>query len=173
MLTANCIGHLGSDAEVKTANGREFTTFRVANSNRWTDDAGNVHEDTQWIDCIMQGKPNVLPYLKRGQQVYVAGSCQTRIYSSKKDRCMKAGLTINVRSVELIGGKSDDIPAVLYNANTGEQIDVIKFYCATSLVRDASQPEYVPLVSRSQGQYVCDRNGWIQPFKEEGAADEQ
>lgn len=167
MLQTTCIGHLGSDAEFKSINGKEFTTFRIANTDRWTDEAGQVHEETQWVDCIMNGKPGVLPYLKRGQQVYVIGPSSTRVYSSKKDRCMKAGLTINVRTCELIGGKSDEIPSVLYDANSGAQVDIKKYYHAAALARNDDQPEWIPLVSRSQMRFVADRAGWVQPFNDE------
>lgn len=112
----------------------------------------------------MNGKPGVFDYLKRGTQVYVSGSAKLRVYSSAKDRCMKAGCTIQVRSVELLGGKSEDIPRVLYDANTGAQVDISKYYNAPSLVRGEDQPEFVPLVSRSQERFIADRNGWIQPF---------
>lgn len=164
MFQGIVIGHLGSDAEFKSENGREFTTFRVANTDKWTDQAGQVHEETTWVDCIMNGKPGVFDYLKRGTQLYVSGSAKLRVYSSAKDRCMKAGCTIQVRSVELLGGKSEDIPRVLYDANTGAQVDISKYYNAPSLVRGEDQPEFVPLVSRSQERFIADRNGWIQPF---------
>lgn len=164
MLQVTCIGHIGSDAEFKQSNGREFTTFRIAHTDRWTDDAGNVHENTTWVDCILSGKPGVFDYLKKGQMVYVAGSCNLRVYSSQKDRCMKAGMQINVRSIELIGGKSDEIPSKLFDATTGAQVDVIKWYQAPALARDEQQPEWLPLVSRSQERFVADRNGWIQKF---------
>lgn len=167
MLTISCIGHIGSDAEFKQANGREFVTFRIAHTDRWTDDAGQVHENTMWVDCIMNGKPAVFEYLKKGQQIFVNGSATLRVYSSAKDRCMKAGLTINVRQIELLGGKGDAVPTVLYNATTGEQVDVVKFFNAASLVRGTDAPEYVPLVSRSQARFVADRNGWVSPFNEE------
>ena len=167
MLKTSVIGHIGGDAEFKNANGKEFTTFRVAHTDKWTDDAGQVHEQTAWIDCVMQGKPAVFDYLKKGQQVFAEGSCSLRVYSSAKDRCMKAGLTINVRSIELLGGKADAVPSLLFNANDGTQVDVVKYYCAPSLVRDANSDEWVPLVSRSQARFICDRNGWVQPFVEE------
>lgn len=165
MLQIQAIGHLGSDAEFKQANGREFTTFRIAHTDRWTDDAGQVHENTTWVDCIMNGKPNVIEYLRKGQMVYVSGSCTLRVYSSQKERCMKAGMQINVRQVELLGSKSDEIPTVLFDATTGAQVDVRKFYQVASLVRDEQQPEYLPLVSRNQERFIADRNGWVQKFQ--------
>lgn len=166
MLQCIVIGHIGAQAECKNVNGKEFTTFRIAHTDRWTDDAGQVHETTTWVDCIMNGKPNVIEYLKRGQQVFVSGSATLRVYSSKKDRCMKAGMTINVRQVELLGGRTDEVPTTLYDANTGAQVNVQKFYNVKELQRDENQPEWVPLISRSQDRYVCDRNGWVQPFND-------
>lgn len=164
MLQVTCIGHLGSDAEFKQSNGREFTTFRVAHTDRWTDDAGQTHENTTWVDCIMNGRPNVIEYLKKGQMVFVTGSCTLRVYSSAKERCMKAGMQINVRQIELLGGKTEEIPSTLYDANTGAQVEVKKWYQVPSLVRDAQQPEWMPLVSRNQERFVADRNGWVQKF---------
>lgn len=165
MLQVQSIGHIGGDAEVKTTNGKEFITFRIAHSDKWTDESGQVHESTQWIDCIMNGKPAVLEWLKKGQLVFVTGSCSLRVYPSAKDRCMKAGLTINVRSLELLGGKGDDVPSVLYDATSGAQVDIVKYFQAPSLVRAESEAEWVPLVSRNQSRFVADRNGWVQPFQ--------
>lgn len=164
MLQVTAIGHIGGDAEFKSSNGREFTTFRIAHTDRWTDEAGNSHESTTWVDCIMNGKPAVIEWLKKGQMVFVTGSCSLRVYSSAKDRCMKPGMTINVRNIELLGGKSDEVPSVLFDATTGAQVDVKKWYQAAALVRDANQPEWLPLVSRNQARFVADRNGWVQPY---------
>ena len=165
MLQVQSIGHIGGDAEVKTTNGKEFTTFRIAHSDRWTDESGQVHESTTWVDCIMNGKPAVLEWLKKGQLVFVTGACTLRVYPSAKDRCMKPGLTINVRSLELLGGKSDEVPSVLYDATTGAQVDVQKWFQAPSLVRSEKDAEWIPLVSRNQSRFVADRNGWVQPFQ--------
>ena len=167
MFQATAIGHIGGDAEVKNSNGKEFTTFRIAHSDKWTDESGQAHESTQWIDCVMQGRPNVLEYLKKGQMVYVMGNASARVYPSAKDRCMKAGVTINVRLLELLGGKSDEVPSVLYDANTGAQVEVKKYYNVSSLVRNESEPELYPVVSRNQERFVVDRNGWVTKFTEE------
>lgn len=77
---------------------------------------------------------------------------------------MKAGVTINVRTLELLGGRGDEIPSVLFDANTGSQVEVKKWFNVPSLVRGEDQPEFVPLVSRSQERFIADRNGWVQKF---------
>lgn len=155
MLLDFAIGHIGGDAEVKTANGREFTTFRIANTERWNAQDGSTKEVTEWIDCVMQGRPNVLPWLKRGQQVCVVGTSTLRVYSSKKDRCMKAGRTVNVLRLELIGsGQSDAVPSRLYDEN-GVEHKVTKYYM--------SDVKKCTLVSVRGEQFTVDNKGWCTP----------
>lgn len=130
MLQVTLIGNLGAAAEVKVADGREFITFRVAHNEAYTDTAGNKVEKSMWIDCTMNcngGRPAVLPYLQPGTLVCVQGSMSTRVYSSQKDRCMKAGVTIHVQRVELLSGASDPVPRRLYDDN-GVMHDVTKYY---------------------------------------------
>lgn len=161
MLQTTCIGHLGADAEAKNVNGKDFVTFRIANTDKWTDDAGVVHETTTWVDCIMKGTPKVLEFLKKGTQVFVTGSVSLRVYSSAKDKCMKAGLTINVRQVELLGGKTDDVPSRLYSEDGTQEVQISKMFYAQQLVRDNSQPELLVCVSRSGERFLADRAGWV------------
>lgn len=167
MLQTICIGYLGADADVKSDNGKEFTTLRVAHSERWQSANGEKHEETTWVDCVISGKPAVVDYLKKGQMVFVSGTTKLRCYSSAKDRCFKAGLTINVRSIELLGGKSDDIPSMLFSAIDGGEVKVTKHFYAQSLVRTEDKEEFIPLLSKSQERFVCDRNGWVTPFEGE------
>lgn len=169
MLQASAIGNLGGDVEVKTANGQEFITFRIAHTDRWTDANNQQHESTTWVDCVMNGVPKVMEYLKRGQQVYVSGSISLRIYSSKKDRCMKPGMTINVRSIELLGGKADSVPAILYNAETGAEVRVTKYYHASDMVRGQDKEENVLLISRTNVPFLCNRDGWVSPDSSQAA----
>ena len=161
MLKIDCIGHLGADAEVKNDNGREFTTFRVANTDKWTDDAGQVHETTTWVDCIINGNPAVAKFLKKGQQIYVSGTPKLRVYSSAKDRCMKAGVTISVKQVELLGGKSDDVPSVLYSEDGATEYRVGKFFYAPAAAAKEINAEKRTIVSKSGERYVVDADGWV------------
>lgn len=167
MLQSICIGNLGSDAEVKSSNGKEFTTFRIAHTEKWTDDAGQTHENTIWVDCIINGKPNVIEYLKRGQQVYVTGSISLRVYSSAKDRCMKAGLTINVRSVELLGGKKDEVPSQLIDQTDGKVYNVKKWFHIQELAMSGSPECEKVLQSRSGQRYEVNGDGWVTPMQED------
>lgn len=166
MLQAILIGHIGADAITKNENGREFTTFRVAHSERWEDEQGNRKEQTTWVDCIMNGKPAVADYLRKGQLVFISGSLRTRVYSSAKDRCMKAGITISVRTIELLGSKPDAIPAQLISTTDGTLHNVTKWYYCADLVRDASQPEAITLTDNRGANFIVDRNGFVSPLQE-------
>ena len=160
MLQVNLIGNIGGDAEIKVADGREFVAFRVAHNESFEGADGNKVERTAWIDCTMNcvgGRPAVLPYLKAGTLVFVQGSASLRVYPSAKDRCWKAGLTIHVAKVELLGGSSDVIPRRLYD-DKGVMIDVAKyFHCdlANTTMTDARG-----------NQYLVDAQGWISPIVE-------
>lgn len=165
MLQAILIGYLGGDAETKVSDGREFTTFRVAHTDRWKDANGNERDSTQWIDCVLDGKPNVTQYLKRGTLVYVSGHCKTRIYSSAKDRCMKAGLSVSVRQIELIGGKADPMPTQIVTED-GVLHQVTKWYYCQDLVRTNFQPEFIQVMNpKGNDLYNVDRKGFIYPVQ--------
>lgn len=167
MLQTILIGHLGADAEQKNVNGKQFATFRVAQTDKWTDEAGQTHESTTWVDCVMNGEPKVLPFLKKGTQVFVIGATSLRVYSSAKDRCMKAGLTINVRQIELLGGKKDDFPSEIYSEDGKETATLNKYYHAPSLQGNATTPEQRVYVDKNGGKYVVDKEGWVFRAKEQ------
>ncbi len=75
------IGHLGADPELRyTQSGQAMTTFRMATSESYRAQDGNMVEKTEWHRIIVWGKQaeNVNTYLVKGSQVYVEGSLQTR-----------------------------------------------------------------------------------------------
>ena len=69
------IGHLGQDPEVTyTATGTARTTFTVATSACWKDDAGQARETTEWTHCVAWGTIAEVcaQYVTTGSRVYVA-----------------------------------------------------------------------------------------------------
>lgn len=108
MLLVSLIGHLGADAVCQSANGKEFVSFRVAHTEKFTDVSGHVSEQTTWVDCIMNGRPKVLQYLRKGTQVYCSGSASLRVYDSAKYRCKMAGLQCRVLCLQLLGSPKSD-----------------------------------------------------------------
>lgn len=160
MLQAQLIGNIGANAEIKAADGREFVTFRVAHNETYKDAGGNKVDKTMWIDCTMScdnGRPAVLPYLQQGTLVYIAGSIATRVYSSEKDRCMKAGITIHVQRIELLGGQGDIVPRRLFTTD-GEMLDVVKYYLTTA-------KDCVLMDARGK-RFQANQDGWVTPITE-------
>lgn len=157
MLQCTLIGNIGANAEIKAADGREFVTFRVAHNESFKSADGTKKDTSIWIDCTMScanGRPAVLPYLVKGATVCVMGNVSLRVYSSEKDRCMKAGMTIHVQRIELIGGQSDIVPRRLYT-NDGVMVDVNKYYHA--------QTNEQSLTDQRGNVYTVAEGGWIAP----------
>jgi len=81
------IGHLGRDPEVKyTPNGVAVANFSIATSEEWKDkNTGEKQEKTEWHKIIAWRRLGEIcgEYLKKGSQVYIEGSLQTREWDDK------------------------------------------------------------------------------------------
>lgn len=110
MIKVEIIGNLGADAQVQEKNGNRFVSFRVANTDKWTDKStGQIIESTQWISCTLNGDGGALtPYLKKGSKVFVRGNAQFVIFSSAKSHQMEVGVNLFVREIELCGGQKEN-----------------------------------------------------------------
>lgn len=157
MFKVEVIGNLGADALIKGENGKQFISFNVAHTDRWTDDAGVSHETTQWVSCIINDAASkVLPYLVKGKSVFVRGNAKLRVFSSEKERRMVAGITVNVQDIELIGGQVDAVPKNLNDAN-GVIFPIYKaFYIDPSIKK---KPSF--LLDSQLNQYQVDKNGFV------------
>lgn len=163
MLKSILIGNLGADAEIRSANGRVFVSFRVAHSWNFTGSDGKVNSGTIWVDCIGNNLKGVIDYLKKGTQVYVEGNVSLRVYSSKIDRCMKAGLTINVDTLQLIGTKPDAVPRQVINPDDGSVHAVTRKYMVTDMHGVVAPDAYKDMVDEHGNLYSLDTLGFIQP----------
>lgn len=156
MIKVFLIGTLGADCEKKNVEGNKFTTMRVAHNEVWTDEAGQEHSNTIWVDATLSDHPKVTEFLKRGTQVFMEGYPSLRVYSSPKDRCMKAGMTIRVQRIELLGGKVDPIPRELIDGDA--QIHrVNKFFNVQGINKPCQ------MVDKHGNLYDIDTNGWVSP----------
>ena len=163
MLKSILIGNLGADAEVRSVNGREFVSFRVAHSWNFTASDGTTNSGTIWVDCIGSNLKGVVEYLKKGTQVYVEGNVSLRVYSSKNDRCMKAGLTINVETLQLIGSKPDLVPKQVINPDDGSVHAVTRKYMVTDMHGVVAPDAYKDMVDEHGNLYSLDTLGFIHP----------
>lgn len=107
MLKIEAIGNLGANAEKRTADGSTFIAMRVCHSRKVTNPStGEVTEESVWLSCTWPGNGgNLLPFLVKGQKVFIRGNGALRLFKSNKDGLMHAGLNVRVNEIELCGGK--------------------------------------------------------------------
>ena len=110
MIKMEIIGNLGADAQLQVNNGNKFVSFRIANTDTWTDKkTGEIFKATQWISCSLNGDGgNLLPYLRKGTKIFVRGNAQIVTYSSPKTHQIEAGVNLFVREIELCGSSKDE-----------------------------------------------------------------
>ena len=102
MNVFNCIGRVGKDAvERFTQGGKPVTGWSLAVDNGFGD-----NKQTIWLDCSWWGERagKVAQYITKGSQLGVTGELGTREHDGK------TYITLNVRDVSLVGGKSDAAP---------------------------------------------------------------
>jgi single-strand DNA-binding protein len=106
------VGNLGRDPELRyTASGTPVANFTMATSERWTDAAGERKERTEWHRIVVWGKQAevVGEYLRKGRQVYIEGSLQTREWTDR-DGNKRYTTEVRAQRVQLLG-RPDDRPS--------------------------------------------------------------
>ena len=164
MLKCELIGNLGADAQIQSSNGAKFITMRVAHTDKFTDAEGKSKEVTTWVDVTYNNAESKLfAFLKAGVKIFVRGHAKLRIYSSQKDICMKAGLSIAATEIELCGGSSDDVPRELYDPENGQLFKVSKYYQSNFDTSKWKKEQVGILVDRQARRYTLVKGGWVAP----------
>ena len=97
----NLIGSLGSDAEVRTANNRNFTTLSLATKSSYKEKkSGEYVSQTEWHRCVVFGNLSEFAVtLKKGAHIQVEGELRSREYDSKKTDAKQRIWEIRVDSI--------------------------------------------------------------------------
>lgn len=114
MLKLQAIGHLGRDASQNVINGKTVINFAIAHSEKWKSQDGTQQERTTWVDCSWwTDRTAIVPYLKKGTQVYVEGQPEARAFT-KKDGTPGTALSVRVGMVQLLssGGQQAETTPV-------------------------------------------------------------
>ncbi len=75
------IGNLGADPEVRfTQNGTAVANLRIATTEKWRGQDGQMQENTEWHRVIAWKRLAEIcrDYLQKGSRVYIEGKLQTR-----------------------------------------------------------------------------------------------
>jgi len=73
MFIATLIGNLGKDCEIVTAkSGNELMKLALGVSQ-------GKDRKPLWVDVLMRNRPNLQPFLVKGQQILVQGTCDINV----------------------------------------------------------------------------------------------
>lgn len=170
MFKVEFIGNLGADVEIKNADGKKFAVCRIAHTEKWTGADNVEHTDTTWADVtINDTESKVIPFLKAGVKVFIRGNGRLRVYSSAKDRCMKAGISIQAWEIELCGGSSDAVPRQVIDPTNGQLYDVQKFYWIPKETKGMKTDELFNMVDIRGNMFVMNNAGFVAPVQPDGA----
>jgi single-strand DNA-binding protein len=103
------VGNLGRDPEVRyTTNGNPVATFTMATTERWNDPSGERRERTEWHRIVGWGKQAEIAgeYLRKGKQVYVEGSLQTREWTDR-DGNKRYTTEVRAQRFQMLGSRGD------------------------------------------------------------------
>ena len=106
------IGNLGQDPVVRyMPNGGAVTNITLATSESWRDkQTGEMKEKTEWHRVVIFGKLAEIAgeYLKKGSQVYIEGSLQTRKWQDQSGQeRYTTEVVVNIGgSMQMLGGRS-------------------------------------------------------------------
>lgn len=114
MVSIEIIGNLGVDIQKVNTNGTEFYSFNVCDNRKV-----NGQEVSMWYGCnLNKVSDKLLPYLKKGQGVFVRGIPRYRIYDSAIHRCKMVAVDVLVNEIQLVGAaprNEADAPAGKYD----------------------------------------------------------
>ncbi|NHB93483.1 single-stranded DNA-binding protein [Photorhabdus cinerea] len=106
------IGNLGQDPEVRyMPNGGAVTNITLATSESWRDkQTGEMKEKTEWHRVVLFGKLAEVAgeYLRKGSQVYIEGSLQTRKWQDQngQDRYTTEVVVNMGGTMQMLGGRA-------------------------------------------------------------------
>ncbi|MGP1958698.1 MAG: single-stranded DNA-binding protein [Arsenophonus sp. NC-CH8-MAG3] len=119
------IGNLGQDPEIRyTPNGGAVANLTLATSESWRDkQTGEMREKREWHRVVIFGKLAEVAgeYLRKGSQVYIEGSLQTRKWQDQngQDRYTTEVVVNITGSMKMLGTRSSLQEGVLQNNPAG------------------------------------------------------
>jgi len=100
------VGHLGRDPELRYAqSGTAIATATMATSERRKDREGNWADHTEWHRLVFFGKTaeTLSRYCKKGKQLYIEGSLQTRDWEDKESGQKRYMTEVRVNQMVMLG----------------------------------------------------------------------
>ena len=102
------IGNVGQDPELKfTQGGQAMLRIRLATTEKFKNQAGELQERTEWHSVTVWGKRGeaLASIVTKGKQLYIEGRIQTRTYDDKNGGAKRYATEINAQEIILLGGR--------------------------------------------------------------------
>lgn len=109
------IGHLGQNPDIRyIPNGSAVANITLATSESWRDkNTGDMKEKTEWHRIVLFGKLAEIAgeYLRKGSQVYIEGSLQTRKWQDQngQDKYITEIIVGINGSMQMLGTKQTSV----------------------------------------------------------------
>ncbi|CAL4324348.1 single-stranded DNA-binding protein [Buchnera aphidicola] len=109
------IGYLGQNPDIRyMSNGSAVVNINLATSENWKDkNTGENREKTEWHKVVLFGKLAEIAgeYLKKGSQVYIEGSLQTRKWKDKNNlERYTTEIIVNMNgSMQMLGSRQNNL----------------------------------------------------------------
>ena len=98
MMQLQIIGNLGADAVEKEINGKKYISMCVASTKK---------DRTTWVSVMYYYNERLLPYLKKGTQIFAGGEMNVGTYTNR-DGVTQVDVSLWANVLQLVGGKSTD-----------------------------------------------------------------
>jgi len=116
------IGHLGQDPEVRyTGGGTPVCSLRIATNDSYKNKDGDLVEKTEWHSIVAWARLAEIcgEYLRKGSQVYIEGSLQTRQWEDR-DGNTRYTTEVKAREMVMLGGRGSEGSGGGYGSQSAE-----------------------------------------------------
>lgn len=96
------IGNICADVEIRTVGQSQVGKFNIAMTERFKKQDGTAGEQTEFLTCEIWSRDSVLPYLKKGVQVYVEGPIRTEKWTDQNNQ-PRYSTKCRVQTINLLG----------------------------------------------------------------------
>lgn len=116
------IGNVGADPDIRHTQGGPVANISVATEENWRDKSGEWQSKTSWHRVVAFGFPATYidRYIRKGMQVFVAGSMQYGSYEKEGHTVYTA--EVKAQKVKILGKKDQQGGPSGYQSNTGDDI---------------------------------------------------
>lgn len=103
------IGHLGADPEtLYTPTGKRYCRLRLATTERWKGDDGQVHEATEWHRITLWGSQGEIAakYAAKGSYILIEGRLKSNKFTDK-DGIERTSWEVQAQRIGLLDRKRE------------------------------------------------------------------